>query len=139
MTHALDTNVLSALLSGEANAQLISNTLNALRRVGPLVIHGSVYAELLAAPGNTQDHLEAFLARVNIQVDWSANAELWRLSGRAYGAHAKRRSRSGGGHSRRILTDFLIGAHAALVGATLVTLDDQHYRGAFPTLPLMVP
>lgn len=137
--YALDTNVLSALLTGEPSAGVISGTLNALRGAGPLVIHGSVYAELLATPGNSEERLETFLARVNIGVDWQGGAELWRLSGRAYSAYARRRSRSGGGSVRRILTDFVIGAHAVSIQATLVTLDDQHYKSAFPALPLVVP
>lgn len=139
MTYAIDTNVLSALLTREEGAGLISSTLNTLRHAGPLVIHGGVYAELLATPGNSEEHLETFLARTGITVDWQSGAELWRLSGRAYAAYAKRRGRSGGGRPRRILADFVIGAHAALVGATLVTLDDQHYKAAFPALPLVVP
>lgn len=139
MTACIDTNVLSALLAAEPNAPAISSTLNTLRRAGPLVIHGSVYAELLAAPGNKQSHLDSFLKRGHLQVDWETTEGVWQMSGRAYGAYARRRAKSGGGQPRRILADFLIGAHALSLGATLVTLDDAHYRTAYPTLPLVTP
>lgn len=139
MTSCIDTNVLSALLAAEPTAPAIARTLNTLRRLGPLIIHGSVYAELLAAPGNTQSHLTSLLKRGQIQVDWETSETVWQMSGQAYAAHARRRVRSGGGQPRRILADFLIGAHALSLGATLVTLDETHYRNAYPTLSLVIP
>lgn len=139
MTSCIDTNVLSALLAGEPEAAAISGTLNTLRRAGPLVIHGSVYAELLAAPGNTQGHLDAFLSRGQLRVDWTTSEAIWQTSGRAYAAYARRRVRSGGGPPRRILADFLIGAHALSLAARLVTLDDGHYRTAYPSLIVVTP
>lgn len=139
MTACIDTNVLSALLGAEPNAPAISDTLNTLRRVGLLVIHGSVYAELLAAPGNTQSHLDSFLMRGQVRVDWETSQAVWQMSGRAYSSYARRRAKSGGGQPRRILADFLIGAHALSLGASLITLDDTHYRSAYPTLPLVMP
>lgn len=139
MIHCLDTNVLSALLSGEPTASSIAHTLNTLRVSGPLLIHGSVYAELLAAPGNTQGRLDSFLTRGQVQVDWATSEAVWRQSGQAYSAYARRRAKSGSGPPRRILADFLIGAHSLSLGAGLMTLDDTHYRQAYPTLPLVVP
>ena len=38
---------------------------------------------------------------------------------------------------RRILADFLIGAHALEGGHTLLTLDDHLYRKAFPRLAVV--
>lgn len=38
---------------------------------------------------------------------------------------------------RRILADFLIGAHALQRGAALLTLDDRVYRAAFPNVRLV--
>ena len=40
---------------------------------------------------------------------------------------------------RKILADFLIGAHAAYDGATLLTRDPHLYRRYFPELPLITP
>ncbi|MVN89104.1 PIN domain-containing protein [Deinococcus sp. HMF7620] len=139
MTHCLDTNVLSALFSGEVHAPSIARTLNTLRLAGPLMIHGSVYAELLAAPSTTPSRLDSLLSRGQVQVDWATDEAVWRQSGQAYSAYARRRAKSGGGPPRRILADFLIGAHSLAVGAHLVTLDDTHYRQAYPTLQLVIP
>lgn len=72
-------------------------------------------------------------------MDWDTAQGVWQASGRAYSAYARRRAKAGGGRPRRILADFLIGAHAVSRNATLVTLDDTHYRTAFPALPLVVP
>ncbi|EYB68893.1 hypothetical protein DEIPH_ctg014orf0023 [Deinococcus phoenicis] len=74
-----------------------------------------------------------------MRVDWNTTEAIWQMCGRAYSAYGRRRARSGGGQPRRILADFLIGAHALSLGATLVTLDDTHYRSAYPTLPLVMP
>lgn len=139
MTCCIDTNVLSALLAAEPTAPAISVTLNTLRTAGPLIIHGSVYAELLAAPGNKPSHLDLFLGRATLRVDWDTTETIWQITGRAYSAYARRRAKSGGGPPRRILADFLIGAHALSLGASLITLDDTHYRQAYPTLPLVMP
>ncbi len=48
-------------------------------------------------------------------------------------------SRSKQAHSgpRRILADFVIGAHALQKGYRLLALDDHLYRAAFPDLALL--
>lgn len=139
MTHCLDTNVLSALFGGEPSAPTIARTLGTLRHAGPLLIHGSVYAELLAAPGTTPAALGALLQRGGVQIDWTTDEPTWQQTGAAYRAYARRRAASGGGTPRRLLADFLIGAHSLTRGAALITLDDTHYRQAYPTLTLVNP
>lgn len=42
-----------------------------------------------------------------------------------------------GPHPRRILADFLIGAHALTNGYALLTLDKSGFRSAFPALKLL--
>lgn len=49
------------------------------------------------------------------------------------------RYRAAGGMRRGVLPDFFIGAHAAVVGAALVTRDVRRYRTYFPTLELIAP
>lgn len=63
---------------------------------------------------------------------------MWRLAGEAYAAYAERRRRSHGGHPRRLLADFLIGAHAQGVGS-LLTRDLGIYRASFPHLAVIAP
>jgi predicted nucleic acid-binding protein len=47
------------------------------------------------------------------------------------------RRNSGGGELRRLLVDFLIGAHAELRAERLLTLDPSRYTQDFPALRLM--
>jgi predicted nucleic acid-binding protein len=47
--------------------------------------------------------------------------------------------RSGGGARDRVLPDFLIGAHAAIRGYSILTRDPKGYRAYFPGVPLISP
>jgi hypothetical protein len=51
----------------------------------------------------------------------------------AFQAYAARRRRHGEAGPRRILADFVIGAHALQNGYRHLTLDDRLYQAAFPT------
>jgi len=48
--------------------------------------------------------------------------------------YAERRRKQRDSGTRRILADFLIGAHADARGFRLLTLDERIYRTAFPKL-----
>jgi predicted nucleic acid-binding protein len=138
MTISIDTNVLIALwneddsLNSAARAALDS----ALAR-GSLVIAAPVYSELLAAPSRTEAFLDTFCRETGIAVDWSLSEAVWRMAGRAYQQYVARRKRQGELGPRRILADFLIGAHALNNGFRLLTLDDRLYRAAFPRLMIL--
>ena len=136
---ALDANILSALLRSEANALSIARQLSALAREGSLVVSPVVYAELLAGPGVTPDFLKGFLQEVDVQLLPPPGLAVWESAGLAYGSYAQRRQRSGGGSPRRILSVFVIGAHALYHGAALFTADPQHYRLSFPALTVLTP
>jgi predicted nucleic acid-binding protein len=60
----------------------------------------------------------------------------WKRAGQAQAAYTVRRKASGGGLPRRILTDFLVGAHASLGGHALFTLKTADF-GDFPEVPLL--
>ncbi|WP_206431655.1 type II toxin-antitoxin system VapC family toxin [Deinococcus psychrotolerans] len=60
----------------------------------------------------------------------------WQRAGEAHAAYSARRQVSGEGLPRRMLTDFLIGAHASTFGHTLLTLNTSDY-GDFPEVPLL--
>lgn len=134
----LDTNVLAALLYGEETTDAIVRTLDGLRDA-PLHIYIGVYVELLSAPGMQQARLDAFLERYEIEIGTETTREDWLLAGAAFRAYAQRRRQSGGGQPRRLLMDFLIGAHAARHAQTLLTMDPQHYRQSFPELNAIDP
>lgn len=137
MTICLDTNVLSALFSGEPGAAELAGQLYGWQQQEPLMIHAAVRAELLALPGMTAQVLDAELSRLSITVDGETPAAVWDRTGQAFAAYVQRRRASGGGHPRRLLADFFIGSHADFVGASLCTLDPQHYRLSFPALTLL--
>ena len=47
--------------------------------------------------------------------------------------------RARGGTKTGVLSDFFIGAHAVVVGTTLLTRDTRRYRSFFPTIALITP
>lgn len=78
-----------------------------------------------------------FLASTNITVDFLIDEMVWRETAHAFAEYAKRRRKSGGSAAKRLLVDFLIGAHATLRADRLLTLDKSRYDRYFPTLKLM--
>jgi predicted nucleic acid-binding protein len=137
MTTAIDTNVIVALLdkSLSDNGQ-IEEALETAATISVLVIAAPVYAELLAFRGRNEAVLDLFLANTDIQVDWDIDEPAWRLAGLAHQAFAQRRRKQKADIPRRLLTDFIIGAHALANNYSLLTLDQRHYRAAFPKLKL---
>jgi predicted nucleic acid-binding protein len=138
MRTAIDTNVISALWSGEPASQGVAQLLGRAGDEGGLVICAPVYVELLAYPTTTRTFLEKFLATTRIVADFLLDEAVWQGSGAAYAAYAQRRRQSKDGVSKRLLVDFIVGAHAALKADRLLTLDAARYRTAFPKL-LMIP
>jgi len=141
LTTAVDTNVFAALLRGTAEETGIAR--RALRRAddaGALVVSPPVYAELAAAPGGDAEALDAFLERAEVRVDWTLGEDVWREAARAYRGYAERRRAQPDGHGpRRILADFIVGAHALVHASALLTFDRRLYRAAFPGLRVIFP
>ena len=115
MTTAIDTNALVALwdVDPELNAAA-QKALDSVQERGALAVSGAVYAELLALPGRTEKMLDEFFHATAIRVDWEVGEQIWRVAGRAFQSYVERRKRCKEELPRRILADFLIGAHAAL-------------------------
>ena len=138
MVTAIDTNVLVALWEGdEESSEDLQKALDNASEKGGLSICGAVFAELLASPRVTENFIEEFCSDAGISIDWLTSETIWRSAGRAYRQYAKTRRRQRSGQPRRILTDFLIGAHAFKNGHALLTLDTRIYRNAFPKLSLL--
>ncbi|MGD0631655.1 MAG: type II toxin-antitoxin system VapC family toxin [Terracidiphilus sp.] len=138
MTISIDTNVIAALWKKEhaMNATAV-RVLGDLAPRERLVVSGPVYAELMAGPLRDEASLDHFFEDTGIDVDWEMDEEVWREAGRAYRAYVQRRQASRGGDARRILADFLIGAHAQVRGYTMLTLDTDDFAAAFPKLPMI--
>jgi predicted nucleic acid-binding protein len=137
MTTAIDTNVIIALWDNDPALSLAAETsLDTAFHRGNLVVAAPVFAELIAAPGRTEAFVSLFLEENGITIDWNLNEQVWRSAGRAFQAYAERRRKQRDHGSRRLLADFLIGAHAHINGYRLLSLDERLYRAAFPTLKL---
>jgi predicted nucleic acid-binding protein len=139
MTTALDTNVIIALWDNDpALSQAAETALEAAFHRGSLIVAAPVFAELIAAPGRTEAFVSLFLEENGIAIDWNLNEPIWRSAGRAFQAYAERRRKQRDHGPRRLLADFLIGAHAHILGYRLLSLDERLYRAAFPTLKIEV-
>jgi predicted nucleic acid-binding protein len=132
----LDTNVISALWSADPLARQAEGLLVRARREGGLVICGPVYAELAAHPIARGEFVDQFLSETNITVDFSLDERVWRETARAFAEYASQRRESGGGQPKRLLADFIIGAHSMLHADRLMTLDSERYVSSFPQLRL---
>ena len=138
MTTAIDSNVLIALWDTDPQLNTaVQKALDSAQARGALVIFGAVYAELLALPGRSENMLDEFFDATGIRIEWESSEQVWRLTGRAFQGYVGRRSRKKAELPRRILADFLIGAHAAVHRYRLMTLDQRLYRAAFPKLEIV--
>jgi predicted nucleic acid-binding protein len=137
MRTAIDTNVFSALWSNEPSVPSLLRSLGVARSEGALLVCPAVFSELHAYPGATPGYITAMLEATGVTVDFALLESVWREAGRRYALYAARRRRARGDSPRRILTDFLIGAHAMLQSERLLTLDPGIYRRNFPELKLL--
>lgn len=136
MRTALDTNILSAMWSDEPMSNSIVAQLALARLAGPLVLCPAVYAEALAHPNASVPFLRYFLEKTGASLDLALPESVWTEAGLRYASYAVRRRKSSGEQPRRILADFLIGAHALLRADRLMTLDTNRYARDFPELKL---
>ena len=135
MTTAIDSNILVALWDADDTLHRSARQLlEEASEAGQLVINGLVYAELLAAPGRSEAFLDRFCEETGIRIEWELGERVCREAGNAYQKYAERRRKQGTNGPRRILADFLIGAHALVSGYRLLTLDGRMYRASFPKL-----
>jgi hypothetical protein len=140
MTTAIDTNIIVALwdVDPALNSAALAALETAFRR-GNIIASAPVFAELIAAPGRTEVFVSTFFEDAGISVDWQLSEDIWRSAGRAFRGYSERRRKHRQLGVRRILADFLIGAHAAAHGYRLLTLDERLYRAAFPNLAIETP
>jgi hypothetical protein len=133
MITAIDTNVLFDVLAPdpeyfERSVQALEEAANA----GSLVVCDLVYAEL-CVHFQRQTDCDQFLRQNDIRVE-GLTREASFLASRLW-----RTYRHEGGKRARILTDFLVGAHAQVQASQLLTRDRGFYREAFRSLVLVDP
>ena len=102
------------------------------------MLSGVAYAELFAHPHATEPFLQAFLVRTHRQLDFLLEEQTFVEAGKRFSAYADgRRGSMQGQGPRRLLADYLIGAHALFQAHRLMTLDTRTYRQDFPELVLV--
>lgn len=133
---AIDSNVLIGLWNPNDSLNTeAQQALDAASDRGQLVIAAPVFVELRAMPGRDEATIDAFLERTGVAVDWKIDERIWREAARANNEYVARR-RKNFKLPRRIAADFVIGAHAAVRGYSLLTFDHRTFRSAFPNLIL---
>lgn len=138
MVTALDTNVLSALLRGkEKEVKHAQSKLQTAMQAGELVIAAPVFAELRAIPGADEAFVETFLKSVRVTVHWDLPEAVWREAASTFSAYAARRRKQKQTGPKRVLVDFVIGAHAWQFTDQLLTFDKRVYAAAFPELEIL--
>ena len=129
----VDTNVLLDLITNDPSwADWSQAQLEQAVLAGPVFANDVVYAELSARYARIED-LDQMLEKVLIEVARIPRRALF-LAGKAF-----RQYRASGGARTGVLSDFSIGAHAAVEGWSLLTRDARHYRSYFPSVRLIVP
>jgi predicted nucleic acid-binding protein len=129
----VDTNVLVDVLEDDPDwANWSIGKLRAQAQVHELVINPIIYAQLSLA-FSTVEALDAVVDQMGLKVADIPRSALF-LAGQAF-----LRYRRAGGRKSNVLSDFFIGAHAAVANSPLLTRDVQRYRAYFPTVELIAP
>ena len=131
MISAVDTNILlDVFLPDKRFAEQSARLLKLAYDEGALLICEIVYAELVPQ-FNDRHTLNSALATLNISVSPSS-PDIAFLAGERWGHYKK-----SGGTRERIITDFLIGAHAAIKAERFLTRDRGFYKSYFAELVIL--
>jgi len=134
---AIDANIISSIWSLEPTAVIVVEQLGKARQEGALLISPFAFSELHAHPNVTAGDVRSFLSASGIVVDYKLEETIWTEAGLRFARYAARRRKATGEGPRRVLADFLIGAHALVQADRLLTLDPKVFRQDFPDLRLL--
>lgn len=131
MISAVDTNILlDVFLPDKTFGQKSAELLRLAYDEGALIICDIVYAELVPQFRDRR-RLNDTLATINVSLS-SLDADIAFLAGERWGHYRK-----SGGKRKRIITDFLIAAHAAIKAERFLTRDRGFYKSYFPELQVL--
>jgi predicted nucleic acid-binding protein len=134
---AIDANIISSIWSWEPTAEKVVEQLGMAKQEGVLLISPFAFAELHAHPNMATGDLRSFLDATGIVIDYKLEERIWSEAGQRFARYAARGRKATGEGPRRVLADFLIGAHALVQAERLLTLDPKRYRQDFPELRLL--
>lgn len=137
MRTSVDTNALSAVVNRQQGFEELASLLTQLSSEGPLVASAPVWVELAGLPYSTPGKVESLLRDTAVRVDFDLGHQVWASAATAYGRYFERRRKSAGGSPRRLVTDFLIGAHALVSADRLITGDARFFGETFPGLSVI--
>lgn len=128
MITAVDTNILlDVFLPDKKFVKSSADSLKQAYDQGALVICDIVYAELVPQFGDRKK-LDQTLATINVSCS-SLDPDTAFLAGKRWSEY-----RQAGGKRNRIITDFLIGAHALTKADRFLSRDRGFYTSYFPEL-----
>jgi predicted nucleic acid-binding protein len=129
----VDTSILlDVLLDDPVYAEMSEAALKDARRLQGLVFSETVLAEIRPV-FQSDAELESFVADIGLEYR-PCPREAAMLAGRMYADYLRNR-----GTAKRVVPDFLIGAHAAVSGYTLLVRDRGYYRNYFHDLNVVEP
>jgi predicted nucleic acid-binding protein len=129
----VDTNVLVDVV--EKDSQWFSWSIGQLRKLSithSLAINAIIYAEL-ASTFSSSALLDEKIATMGLIFETIPRPAAF-LAGKAHVLYRRQR-----GAKSNVLPDFFIGAHAAVLGCSLLTRDTRRYAQFFPTVRLIAP
>ena len=129
----VDTNVLIDVLEDDPEwADWSIGQLRAQSKIHLLVINPVIYAEL-STVFSTMEALDSAVADLGLKLVELPRPALF-LAGKAFVRYRRR-----GGRKSNVLSDFFIGAHAAVSGYPILTRDTKRYASYYPSVSLIAP
>lgn len=139
MKISVDTNIIVGFWLGTPEGQRDMGSIRQMQGRGDtFVVCGMVYTELCAAPGQSRANVEAFLKVAGLGLDYAMPAPVWEAAAAAHAVHQGQRRLKRQSTLKRVVADFLVGAHALHRTDALLTRNPGDF-GAFLGLTLLVP
>ncbi|MGC1955906.1 MAG: type II toxin-antitoxin system VapC family toxin [Gammaproteobacteria bacterium] len=129
----VDTNVLVDVLENDPDwVEWSIGRIRNLSKIHELAINPVIYAELSLA-FDAVEELDAVVSDMELKFVEIPRAALF-LAGKAFVRYRKQ-----GGSKTNVLSDFFIGAQAAVMGCAILTRDTKRYHSYFPSVAVLAP